>query len=127
MIPPPPDLGRPIEDQIDQFRGWVRHGCPLRSEPTPLLQRLVEACTHSKASHLHALASHDCAWVRLGVACNKHTRRWTLWGDGLTTFGLAADDEPWVAASVLLRTGRPPAEIVSAVRAAALSTSPAAS
>ena len=121
--PPPPDMSRGIDDQIDQYRGWLRSGCPLRtSQRTQLLDELVEACTTTDTVRLDALAGHPSAWVRLGVAHNKHTRSWTLWGDGLISFGLAEDSEAWVSASVLLRCPRPPAEVVATIRATAADT-----
>ena len=117
-----PDVARGIDDQIDHYRGWLRAGCPLRaSQTTPLLEELVEACTTCDTVRLDALAGHPSAWVRLGVAHNKHTRSWTLWGDGLISFGLADDSEAWVSASVLLRCPRPPAEVVSTIRAVGVS------
>ena len=117
--PNPPDLRRPIDEQIDAYKTWRLAGCPPPKRPSEMMRDMLEACTSTDPVRVGALGGHDSAWIRLGVAGNNLAPLWVVWGDCLSTFGLAEDPDPWVASSVILRWPNPPAEIVEAVREAA--------
>ena len=119
FTPNSPDLRREIYDEIAIYWSWRRVGCPIHSSPSPLMRDMIEACMSSDPVRLGALAGHGSKWVRLAVAGNNSTPLWAMWGDGIQSFGLASDAEPWVSAAVLLRCPRPPGEIVEAVKQAA--------
>ena len=120
MPPFPPDLSQPIDDQADMYWSWLRAGCPYYGKPDDHMRDLIDACTSTNRVRLGALSGHPSEWVRLGVAGNLSSPAWAMWGDGMSSFGLAEDGSPWVSAAVLLRYPRPPTEIVESVRASTM-------
>lgn len=106
---------------IDLFLRWIDNETPVGRRPTPLTTRLCFAATGDTTAGLADLASDSNHWVRLAVANNPTTPVSVLWGDGISSFGLAGDSNMWVSGTVLLRMSSPPVEVCEAVaRAAAL-------
>ena len=125
--PRPPDVSQPVDqEQIDLYWAWLNADCPSTAKHmTGMTALLLEACQSSDAVRLGALSMHSSEWIRLGVAGNPCTPSWVMWGDGLSTFGLAEDSSPWVSATVLIRHPRPPADVVEAIRSASMNYQPA--
>ena len=112
----PPDLTKPVDDQIGTYWAWTNAGFPLGNNQTELLQETVEGATCEQATVLAGLARHQSEWVRLAVAGNRATPAWVRWGDSKTFLGLVGDDSSWVSAAAILTHPCPPAELVDEIR-----------
>ena len=123
--------GAPITgDLLDRFWTWVDADCPLPEGASRESIMLKAAARTADCVHLDALSGHSNPWIRLAVVNNPAAPIWALWGDGNTGLGLAADPDPWVRFTLLLRYPQPPASIleriVESVKASAEPADPSA-
>ena len=118
-VPPLPHEcvhGAPITGELlDRFWAWVDARCPLPDGASRESVMLKAAARTGDCVHLDALAGHSNPWIRLAVVNNPAAPIWALWGDGNTGLGLAADPDPWVRFTLLLRYPQPPASILERI------------
>ena len=71
----PPDLTKPVDDQIGTYWVWTNAGLPLGNNPSELLQQTAEGATCEKATVLAGLARHESEWVgSLSQGTGQHRR-----------------------------------------------------
>ena len=108
--------GAPITGELlDRFWAWVDADCPLPEGASRESIMLKAAAGTGDCVHLDALSGHSNPWMRLAVVNNPAAPIWALWGDGKTGLGLAADPDPWVRFTLLLRYPQPPASILERI------------
>ena len=119
--------GRCADEHVDggllsAWQKWVDSGCDGidemsgESEPARSAARCVYvAATTESEGELCDLARSRWPWVRLAVAGNDHAPASAQWGDGITWFGLAGDEDLWVRAVALYAHPQPPQAVIDAI------------